>query len=302
MNSFHIVDVFAERRYAGNQLAVFVAAQPLDAAEMQAIARETGFSETTFVNPRPAADGGFSVRIFTPGREVPFAGHPSLGTAHVIRELGLVGPGEGTLILNLAAGRVPVEYVPDGAGDTRPGENRGVYWMTHPEPEFGPAVDRAALAEVLGIAPADIVEDREPLQVSTGLPHIIVPLVSLRALSRIKVSRERYFALIEQTWAKNILAFAPEPHETGNDISIRMFADYLGIPEDPATGSGNGCLLAYLARTRYWGRPEVSIRSEQGYEMGRPSLLHGRAHDRGGHIDVRVGGAVVNVAKGVWGG
>lgn len=290
MNRFYIVDVFAERRYGGNQLAVFLLDEPLSATEMQAMAREIGFSESTFVTPASGEDGSFAVRIFTPAREIPFAGHPTLGTAYVIRAAGLTA--EDTVVLAMTAGKIPVRRDPAA---------EAILWMAHPQPEFGATLAKARLADLLGLSRDDIATEWPAEEVSTGLAHIIVPLVSLDALRRAKVDRAAYFDLIETTWAKNLLVFAPEPHEHGNDLSIRMFADYLGIAEDPATGSGNGCLLAYLARHRYLGSSSVSVRSEQGYEIGRPSLLHGKAEVHDQVYAIAVGGRVTPVAQGVWG-
>lgn len=118
------------------------------------------------------------------------------------------------------------------------------------------------------------------------------------SLKRAKITRDRYFNLVNSTWAKVVLIFCPEPHRPENDISVRMFADYLGVPEDPATGSGNGCLAGYLVRHRYWGKDRIDIRSEQGYEIGRPSLLFLRSEEREGQIDIFVGGNAITVAKG----
>jgi trans-2,3-dihydro-3-hydroxyanthranilate isomerase len=328
---FYIVDVFAERKYAGNQLAVFLGAQTLSDKEMQQIAREINFSETTFILSEKQRDGGYDVRIFTPGEEVPFAGHPTLGTAHIIRgeiignlgaikdpenhpplnplpsregkpivtsplagEAGVRGAFSGikydlaeTIVLNLKAGQIPVTF-----------GNDGIAWMKQIEPTYGMTLDRKILAPVLGLE-LDEIDTRFPIEeVSTGLPHILVPLKTLQSLKKARVNKDRYFALIENTWAKLIMIFCPEPHEKQNDISVRMFADAFGIAEDPATGSGNGCLAGYLVKHRYFGKPEIDIRSEQGYEIGRPSLLYLRADMDGGRTKVLVGGRIATVARG----
>jgi trans-2,3-dihydro-3-hydroxyanthranilate isomerase len=283
---FYIVDVFAEKKYAGNQLAVFRNAEGLSGEEMQRIARETNFSETTFILRDEPHDGGFDVRIFTPGEEVPFAGHPTLGTAHVIRGEILRGKTE-AVTLNLKVGRIPVTFGQDGYG-----------WMKQVEPEFGKRHPAEAVAAILRLPVTDI-DPRFPVQeVSTGLPFFIVPLKTLSALKEAKVDRDRYFAFIKESWAKGILVFCPQAREEGNDISVRVFVDCFGIPEDPATGSGNGCLAGYLVKHRYFGREHVDIRSEQGYEIGRPSLLLLRARAAGGHIHIAVGGKSITVAKG----
>jgi len=282
--TFSIVDVFAERKYAGNQLAVVRGAGHLADGQMREIARETNYSETTFLFDEEERDGAYRVRIFTPGGEVPFAGHPTLGTAFVIRREVIREPVD-CVLLDLKAGRIPVDFREDFP------------WMRQLPPAFGGAFDPTRAARALNLSPGDL-DARYPVQqVSTGLPAIIVPLASLDALGRCRVDREAYWEFGGA--GKNLYAFCPEPHEAGNDFAARMFADDLGIAEDPATGSAASCLAGYLVEHRYLGRDEIDVRLEQGYEMGRPSLLYLRA-GRGEHgaISVRVGGKVQMVAKG----
>ena len=281
---FHIVDVFAERKYAGNQLAVVLDANGLTDDEMQGITREFGFSETSFVLSRESKDGGYPVRIFTPGGEIPFAGHPTLGTAAVIRGEYL-SPDADEVALDVAAGRIPVTF-----GD--------VLWMRQRPPEFGDIQDPTLVARTIGLETADL-GARYPIQVvSTGLPAIIIPLENLNALKRCRLDRERYRELADAAGSTNLYAFCPEPHEAENDLAARMFADDLGVPEDPATGSAAGCLAAYLAEHRYLGDGPVDVRLEQGYEICRPSLLNLRVEKTAGETTVHVGGKVRMVAKG----
>jgi len=288
---FYIVDVFAEEKYAGNQLAVFRGGNALGDNEMQRIAREMNFSETTFILSETQRDGGFDVRIFTPGEEVPFAGHPTLGTAHIIRTEILSQKNTGEIKLNLKAGQIPVSFN-DSAGEGT------ICWMRQIEPVFGETINAKIIAAVLNLNSGDI-DERFPIEeVSTGLPHIIVPLRGLDSLKRAGVNNDKYSEFIKSRWAKPILIFCTEPHDPQNDISVRMFADCFGIPEDPATGSGNGCLAGYLVRYRYWGRDEIDIRSEQGHEIGRPSLLFLRAKEKNGKISISVGGKAITVARG----
>lgn len=283
---FYILDVFAEEKYAGNQLAVFRDAVSLSTDQMQAIAREMHFSETTFILSDEPVDGGFNVRIFTPAAEVPFAGHPTLGTAYIIRREILRGHGD-KVTLNLAVGQIPVTFSPDGT-----------CWMQQVEPTFGPRRRPEELAAVLGLDVAAI-DTRFPVEeVSTGLPFFIVPLKTLGFLQAAAVDRPRYFEYIQDTEAKGIVVFCPEPHEPGHDLSVRVFVDYYGVPEDPATGSGNGCLAAYLAKNRYFGTPSIDIRVEQGYEIARPSLLLLRASRTATRFNVEVGGRCIIVARG----
>ena len=281
--SFYIVDVFAEEKYAGNQLAVVRGGADLSAEDLGKIALEMNYSETAFVLADEETDCGYDVRIFTPGMEVPFAGHPTLGTAYVIRHEILAGPVD-EVTLNLKAGKIPVTF-----GD--------VLWMRQLPPTFGATLDPAQMALAINLETTNI-DDRFPVQeVSTGLPTVIVPLRDLDALRRCKVDWERYTELVGPD--KNLYVFCPEPHEDGpGDLSARMFADDLGVPEDPATGSAAGCLAGYLAEHRYFGTDPVDVRVEQGYEIKRPSLLYLRAETKGGEMTVHVGGKVQMVARG----
>ena len=283
---FYIVDVFAEHLYAGNQLAVFREAGKLSGDEIQQIAREINFSETTFILSDESRNGGFDVRIFTPGEEVPFAGHPTLGTAHIIQHQILQGKA-GRVVLNLKVGQIPVTLGADGYS-----------WMRQIQPVFGAQHTPELLAGVLGIDVSEI-DERFPIEeVSTGLPFFIVPLKGITALKKAKVDKDRYFELVNHTNAKGILIFCPQTHEAHNDLSVRVFVDYYGVPEDPATGSGNGCLAGYLVQHRYFGQPRIDLRSEQGYEIGRPSLLLLKAEQSETGIDISVGGKSILVAQG----
>jgi len=287
-HSFHIVDVFARERYTGNQLAVVTDAGDLSGAEMQTIAAEFDYSETTFVTGTPTRDG-WPVRIFTPAEEVPFAGHPTLGTAAVVRdELADGSPDDVTL--DLQVGSIPV--------DVREADGEEFLWMRQQPPTFGETLGHATLADVLGLAPGDL-DDGWPVQVvSTGLPTVIVPLASREALEAIDLDRGAYDELVAGRDAKLVHAFCPEPRSDENDLAVRMFAPYYGVLEDPATGSANGCLAAYLSRHEYLGSPAVDVRVEQGYELGRPSLLLLAADAADAGITVNVGGRVVPVARG----
>ncbi|MDA8169225.1 MAG: PhzF family phenazine biosynthesis protein [Nitrospiraceae bacterium] len=282
---FFIVDVFAEAKYSGNQLAVIADAEGLPPSTMQKIARETNFSETTFIMSGRGRDGGYGVRIFTPGEEVPFAGHPVLGTAFIIRQ-EMAGKAQG-VTLDLKAGRIPVSFT---AG--------GVASMRQLSPEFGHVFRPGEIAKILGMAPGAI-DERFPIEeVSTGLPCIIVPLKRLEDVRRARIDTAKYMKLAQASAAKAILVFCPETYRKENDLNVRFFAGYYGIPEDPATGSANGCLAGYLARHRYFGKPDVQARVEQGYEIGRRSLILISAQDRQGAIDVNVAGRVLPVARG----
>jgi trans-2,3-dihydro-3-hydroxyanthranilate isomerase len=285
-HELHIVDVFARERYTGNQLAVVESDGALTGEEMQAVAREMDFSETTFIESRTDP---YRVRIFTPEAEVPFAGHPTLGTAHVVRERVADGRPE-RVVLDLDVGAVPVEV--------RERDGQETLWMTQQPPTFGETLAHGRLAAVLGLSAGRLDTDWPVQVVSTGLPTVIVPLVDREALAAVDLDREAYDGLTDDREAKLVHAFCPEPRDPDNDLAVRMFAPAYGVPEDPATGSANGCLAAYLARHAYLGSGVVDARVEQGHEIGRPSLLHLAATDRGNTVSVEVGGRVVDVARG----
>ena len=289
---YYIVDVFAEKKYAGNQLAVFRGGKELFSdEEMQLIAKEMNFSETTFILSDEPETNGYNVRIFTPAREVPFAGHPTLGTAYIIQREIIKQPIK-VVNLNLKVGQIPIDLFYNSS------EELEMLIMKQKEPTFGSELSRESLSTVLNIDKNEI-DDRVPIQeVSTGIPFIIVPLRTLSSTKRIKVNKEEYFKLIENTEAKAIHVFCPETQHKENQIHVRMFADYYGVPEDPATGSAAGCLAAYLVKHKYFGKNKIDIRAEQGYEIGRPSLLFLKAEETENKIDVYVGGQVQMVAKG----
>jgi len=287
---FYIVDVFAEKKYAGNQLGVFRNAAGLSDTMMQRLAKEVNYSETTFILSDEDREGGFDVRIFTPQEEIPFAGHPTLGTAFVIREEVMRRPAE-TVVLNLKAGRIPVRF------EDSPGEG-SMAWMRQNPPVMGGIVERKIAARALGLGEAAL-DARFPVQeVSTGLPFLIVPLNTMDDLRQARVSVPDFALLADRMEAKSVLLFCPQTREEANHLSVRVFAPAYGVPEDPATGSANGCLAAYLVSHRYFGQAEVNVRVEQGHEVGRPSLLFLRAGECGEGIEVFVGGRSFLVARG----
>ena len=287
---FYIVDVFGEEKFCGNELAVVRQSNSLSDLEMQKIAREFNFSETTFVLKDEESRGGFDVRIFTPREELPFAGHPTLGTAYIIQHEILKEPAK-EVILNLKIGPIPVTF-------TYRGEEPDILWMKQIKPKFGKTLDAAQVAPALGLEP-EALDPKFPVQeVSTGMPFIIVPLKTLEAVKKSRIRQDKLTGLIKGHEAKALLLFCPETYSPQNDLNVRVFADYYGVPEDPATGSANGCLAGYLVKHRYFDTAQVNIRVEQGYEVGRPSLLLLNAEEKAGEISIFVGGRVILVARG----
>ena len=287
---FYIVDVFAESRLSGNQLAVFRDSAKLSTASMQKVAQEMHYSETTFITSEEPHNGGYDVRVFTPGYELPFAGHPTLGTAYVVQSQ-IIGKPAGKVVLNMKVGQIPVTFsYRDGAPD--------VLWMKQKNPTFGRTFSRERIAKILGLKASDI-DSKFPVRlVSTGVPFVVVPLTGLNAIKGIEVDRAGLAKLFKETGTTVILLFSPETYSKENDLNVRVLGLPDIIPEDPATGSGNGCLAAYLIREGYLGRDSVDIRVEQGYEIKRKSLLLLRAKKTSAGIDVNVGGRVQFVASG----
>ena len=283
---FYIVDVFAEYKYSGNQLAVVVSGEKLTDSEMQRIAKEMNYSETTFITSIENS----KIRIFTPKVELPFAGHPTIGTAFIFQQEFMKGKAK-TMTLNLKIGQIPILF-------KYKGDFLSEIWMEQKEPTFNGFFAPDLVAEVLSIKESDI-DGRFRIQgVSTGVPTIIVPLKSLDAIKRVQINKEKYESLIQNTQAKTILVFCPETYDKNNDLNVRFFADFYGVSEDPATGSANGCLAAYLVKHDYFGKNAIEIRVEQGYEIGRESLLLLKAEEKSGKYFIAVGGKVILVAKG----
>jgi trans-2,3-dihydro-3-hydroxyanthranilate isomerase len=287
--TIHVVDVFTERPLAGNQLAVVLNAEGIPADVMQRIAKEMNISETTFVlapgDPRNVA----RVRIFTPGSELPFAGHPTIGTAWVLFTEGLV-PGD-VLEFTLEEGVGPVRV--RGVRGT----NRLTFWMTHPTLSFGKVIsDRARAAAALGLAERDLHPD-VPIQVaSTGLPFVFVALEDDVAVDRAVSDKQR----LAGAFSQGVFLFAPQGN---NRLYSRMFAPHVSdINEDPATGGASGPLGAFAVKYGLVPRsPKVSIVSEQGTKMRRQSFIHIQlAYPAEGDIpsSIEVGGSVVPTLKG----
>jgi len=296
------VDVFTDRAFGGNPLAVFPEAEGLTTEEMQRLAREMNLSESTFVLPTRAPAADFKVRIFTPAAELPFAGHPVVGTHWVLAHLGRVPLRQPVtrVRFELGVGVLPADlHVANGRVE------RVV--MTQGRPTFQAVLeDVTDLAAGLGLAPEAIIETGLPVQVvSTGVPQMMVPVRSLAEVQALDPAGLNVAALNRACRAVGtecVLVFTFETERPEATAHVRMFAPLLGIPEDPATGSANGALGAYLVHHRAVPvtGPAVHILSEQGAEIGRPSTLYVEVDLTGQEVTaVRVGGQVVLVAEGV---
>ena len=284
---FYIVDVFAENKYEGNQLAVFIPEGKMEPTEMQKIAREMNFSETTFINSGIQDNGGYDVKIFSPDSELPFAGHPTLGTAYVIKNL-LDRSESSEIKLNLPVGQIPVVF-----------ENQYA-WMTQNQPEFGAKVEIDRIPAILQINREDINTELPIQVVSTGLPSVIVHLNSLDAISRCKINHRAYAELLKDMGDVNLLVFTTETASPENDLNVRLFMPIPGYLEDPATGSANGNLAGYLLEHNFFNSNEINYRVEQGAFIDRPSLLKIKAKKTDDHYLIQVGGQVITVSEGKW--
>ena len=289
---FLVCDVFTNRRFGGNQLAVLPEASGLTDGQMQQIAREFNFSESAFVFPA-VDDCTRRVRIFTPATEVPFAGHPNVGTAFVLASIGELGDiGSPTVVtFDEKAGRVRVEIHRDGT------DLRCV--LTAPQLlSVGTSVDRAMVSAALSLLPDDIVTTTHPPQVaSVGLPFVFVEVRDPDALARARIDMNGFDAIRVTGVVPDILFYTRS--DDAFDLRARMFAPFDGVPEDPATGSANSCLAGLLSHYKEVQDGTFTWRIAQGVEMGRPSVLVAEADKVNGQVvATRVGGHAVMVCDG----
>ena len=305
---FYQADVFTDRVFTGNALAIYPEADGLSGEEMQRIAAEMNLSETAFVLPPTEVQALLRLRIFTPVTELPLAGHPVVGTIFVLAsrgEYGLgaalseVGDGVHRIHQECGAGVLPVDI------RVRGGEVEQVVMTQAPPRFFGEFGDRAALAACLGLGEDDLLPGGTPAQVvSTAMPQLMVPVRSLRSLERIELDAGAARSLLnrEEIGSDCLMVFSTECVHRESAAHARMFAPGLGVVEDPATGSAAGALGAWLVRHRRVVSNDsgpVRLVIEQGYEMGRPSTIHVEVdHDDGAPSEVRVGGQAVFVAEG----
>jgi trans-2,3-dihydro-3-hydroxyanthranilate isomerase len=275
---FYQVDVFSDELFGGNPLAVFLRGEDFKEAQFQQVAREMNLSETTFVLPSSHPDADFDVRIFTPEKEIPFAGHPTLGTAFVLRHAGLVPATQDLIRLNFKVGIIPVDLQEDGKiFMTQP---PGKILQTFPNTED--------IAQSLGLTVNNI--DLPVQSASTGFPALLVPINSLRAMQRIVLNLSLLKVLLEEAGVDMIYPFTRQTLDEKNSIHARGFAPFVGIPEDPATGSVAGALGYYLNEKN---PKEDNIIIEQGYEMKRPGLIFVTVDGK----TIRVGGKTRMVFK-----
>ena len=291
------LDVFTAEKFGGNQLAVFLDARGLDAETMQAVTKEMNFSECTFILPAERPDTDIRMRIFTPGREMPMAGHPTVGSTFALALAGVIPPGRQRWVFGLNVGPTPVDIDWDGG--------RPVFaWMTQQRPVFGPVVaDVEAAARAAGLDAAAIRAAGLPVQeVSCGVPFVFIPLARRADVDAAAPNLDGFERLCEASGVDNhaMFVFSREPGPDGATVYSRMFAPGLGVFEDPATGAASGPLGCYLVKHGAVPPERAgSILSLQGVKMGRPSRVHIAIGVEGGEITrVQVGGEAVLVGEG----
>ena len=284
---FFQVDVFTDQVFGGNPLAVFPDPEALNEEAHLQIAREMNLSETTFVYPPNNQEADFKIRIFTPGKEIPFAGHPTLGTAHILWETGKVSAMKDSVILEMDAGLIQVSR-----------EQKNLF-MEQPLPSYGDTVESTDLVAAALSIDSDAIDTRFPLQiVSTGFPALFVPLKNLKSVQSVELNLA---ALREVLGTVDMIyVFTRETQKRGSTVHSRSFAPFIGIPEDPATGSAAGALGAYLIRHKVIENLEASaIVVEQGLEMNRPSIIQVSIEKKGEEIkSIKVGGQAITVLEG----
>jgi trans-2,3-dihydro-3-hydroxyanthranilate isomerase len=255
---FYQVDVFSDELFGGNPLAVFLRGEDFKEAQFQQMAREMNLSETTFVLPSSHPDADFDVRIFTPEKELPFAGHPTLGTAFVLRHAGLVPSTQNHVRLKFKVGVIPVDF-----------QENGKIFMTQPPGKILKTfTNTEEVAQVLGITANNI--DLPVQTASTGFPALLVPINSLRVMQRIVLNLSLLKVLLEEAGVDMIYPFSRQTLDQKSSVHARGFAPFVGIPEDPATGSVAGALGYYLKDKN---PKEENLIIEQGYEIKRPGLI-----------------------------
>jgi trans-2,3-dihydro-3-hydroxyanthranilate isomerase len=294
---YYTADVFTDRRFGGNQLAVFPDARQIASDLMPQIAREFNYSETTFVLPPTDPSHTARVRIFTPGGELQFAGHPTVGTAHVLATIGVVpltGP-ETQIVFEEGVGPVPVTI------RAKNGQPEFATLSVAKLPEVGPPPpSRDALAAMLSLSKDDVLHgDMAPESVSCGTPFLFVPLRNRDAVAKSRARPDLFETTLGSYVTDKVMVFAMDAERPGSDVRARMYAPRIGVPEDPATGSACVALGGYLAARdpRFDGTLRWVV--EQGFEMGRPSILEVESDKKAGKIvAARVGGRTVMVCEG----
>ena len=298
---YYIVDVFANQRYEGNQLAVFIDLDnQLSDHQMQQMAREINFAESTFVKSRKG-NSRFDVRIFTPEHEVPFAGHPTIGTTYIAAKFLIQHP-IAQITLAFPSVEIPVQVLePDNI-------DHSILMMQQAQPDFRETFTHQEIANELGIPLEDLDVSKVIQEISTGLPYIIIPLSNLKAMENLSLTYDKFRSFLEKRFkyrtnsstghSTSLFFFTDQTYGTAPQYNTRMLLLENGrLSEDAATGSANGCFLAYLLKHEV---ESIKAIVEQGFQMGRKSYIYleGQHHSKG--FDIRVGGHTKLISEGVW--
>jgi trans-2,3-dihydro-3-hydroxyanthranilate isomerase len=291
---FFTLDVFAEQKFEGNQLAVIPDAESLEDEQMQKIAKEFNYSETAFIT-QGDSENTWNVRIFTPASEIDFAGHPNIGAAMLLAYLGeFTHTEKSEIVFKEKVGNVPItvyfEYSKPSYAE-----------LTVPKlPQEGPPPPtREQIAEAISLESSDISSKQKSLAFSCGLPFLFVPIVSLNKLKNASINHEKWKKYISSYWAPQVYLITTDIEKPDSDFHARMFAPALGIPEDPATGSAVAAMSGYLSKLPKYQDGDFSVVIEQGFEINRPSILEMSFTSSSGKVEkVHVKGKAVVVSQG----
>jgi trans-2,3-dihydro-3-hydroxyanthranilate isomerase len=289
---FQLIDVFTSEPFGGNPLAIFDNADDLSAEQMLKIAKELNLSETVFLN-KTSTEADVKMRIFTPGLELPTAGHPTIGTAYyLLKEKGINPIKRNELLLEQNIGNITVQYEKNGKKVSK-------ILMEQPLPRFEQTFkDKKLVASLLSIEEDDIEDDFPCRIVNCGNPFLIVPVKTLASVQKLKLNNELFNEILDEIFITGVMAFTMETQNSEHLTHSRMFAPHIGVAEDPATGSAHGPLACYLHNYNMADLSELSI-GEQGYELARPSQIKMKIEQVEGKISkVLVGGACVHIGGG----
>lgn len=289
---FELIDVFTSEPFGGNPLAIFDNADKLSAEQMLKIAKELNLSESVFLH-KPTAEADVKMRIFTPGMELPTAGHPTIGTAYyLLKNKGITPKKENELLLEQNIGNLKVQF------EKKDGEISKIL-MEQPLPKFEQTFkDKKLVASLLSITEDEIEEDFPCRIVNCGNPFLIIPIKTLKSVQKLKLNNELFSEILDEIFITGVMAFTMETLNPENITHSRMFAPHIGVAEDPATGSAHGPLASYLHNYNMCDLSELSI-GEQGYELERPSQIKMKIEQVEGKISkVKVGGSCVHMGNG----
>jgi len=283
---YYFVDVFTNKKFGGNPLAVVVTDGQVSSDTMLSIAKEINFSETTFLLSKPNSEGVYLARIFTPSREIAFAGHPIIGTAWVIKNV--LREKSHNLAIEVGVGRISVRMVGQSP----------IFWFISPKIEIGNIISKELISKILNIHPTEISSEFPVQTIAAGVSAVIVPLSRLETLRKIKIDQSEYYQAIQTSLPTLIYCFTREASSNDFNIESRFFFEADGIREDAATGNGAAFLGAYVLNHQVFSGNEIDLKISQGFAMKRESTIYVSAKRIGEIYKIEVGGEVVQIAQG----